>query len=458
MNKYLKYITPLVFLLSLTSIFMVKSIPTSKIWKEYTVLYVPAQTNEAEVLQVLDSADIKDVVALSRQYLPVSLPEKSVEISMFKINRENPAFSYYINRNSYFFDKTNSYKLFYIPVNYKSKIYDAVSLLNAKGISSGIDSASSYPWIISLIALVLVIMLCLFSKNKVLFFISALIPVIYLVSNPFYPLALANILVIITVFFISNVWRRKGWFTYLLNKYSVPAMLAIAVFCSFTISIKSGFMFLVQLISIGSFIYSYSEIESLIRNRKSFSPVYIKSAHMVSIYARKTNIVLPVTIAVGLILTGVFFLSSNQNTGTHFSKILLPSPVSSKTEELPQFEDFYRWIWNIKTYPYRSLNTAQEDHIVEYPRYKNENGIITESRTIMAYNQNFKNNTFDEIDDLQFDAIEKVIKSEGQDSNFGYAASKSYSTNLLSIIMMILCLFVLLFMYFSTIIRKDSKR
>lgn len=179
---------------------------------------------------------------------------------------------------------------------------------------------------------------------------------------------------------------------------------------------------------------------------------------MVSIYARKTNIVLPVTIAVGLILTGVFFLSSNQNTGAHFSKILLPSPVSSKTEELPQFEDFYRWIWNVKTYPYRSLNTAQEDHIVEYPRYKNENGIITESRTIMAYNQNFKDNTFDEIDDLQFDAIEKVIKSEGQDSNFGYAASKSYSTNLLSIIMMILCLFVLLFMYFSTIIRKDSKR
>lgn len=458
MNKYLKFITPIVFLLSLICIFLVKSIPTSKIWKEYTVLYVPAQTSDLKVLKAAESAGIKDVVALSGQYLPISLPENSVELSMFSINRNNPEYSYYISRNAFFFDKSNNYKLFYIPVEFKSKVYDLISILNTENIQSGIDSASSYPWMIALITLVLVIMLCLFSKNKVLFTVSALIPVIYLVSNPFYPLAIANILVILTLFFISNLWRRKGWFFYLINKYSVPAMLIFALICSFSISIKSGFMFIVQLISIASFIYSYREIEEYIRNRKVFTPVYIKSAHMTSMYAKKTNIVLPVCIAVSLLLTGVFFLSSNQTTGSRFSKMILPSPVNNKADELPQLEDYYNWIWKVKTYPFKSLNTNQEEYLVEYPRYKDENGVIRESKNLMAYNQNFKENVFTEIDDLQFNAIEKVMKSEGQNAVFGFSAAKSYNINLFSIIMMLICVFVLLFMYFFIIIGKESKR
>ena len=179
---------------------------------------------------------------------------------------------------------------------------------------------------------------------------------------------------------------------------------------------------------------------------------------MVSMYAKKKNLVLSVSVVIGIIFIGIFFLSSSQSTKARFNKMLLPSPVNYKADELPQLEDYYKWNWHIKTFAYRSLNTLQDEYIVEYPRYNNENGIITETKNIMIYNQSFKDNPFNEIDELSFDAIEKVIKSEGQNTSFGYSIAKSYNTNLLSIIMMILCLFVLLFMYFSTIISKDSKK
>ena len=74
----------------------------------------------------------------------------------------------------------------------------------------------------------------------------------------------------------------------------------------------------------------------------------------------------------------------------------------------------------------------------------------------MVYNQNFKDNVYSEIDTLPFNSIEKVIKSEGKDVITGYASTSSYSANLFSVIMMIICFFVLLFIYFYTIIKKEN--
>lgn len=456
MSKYLKIISPLVFILSLLSLFVFKTVPTLKIWKEYSVLYTPASSNDSEVLSVIHTCGIEDEISLSGQYLPVTLPENSVEISMFKLNRETPEYNYYVRRNAYFFDKSNNYRLYYIPAVYKSNIYDCINILNSKGIPAGIDATSSFPWAIPIITVIFIALLSIFSKNKLLYITSSLISVPYLISNPFYTSALSCTLIILSIFFLTNIWKRKGFLLYLVNRLSIPAMFFIALLCSFSTSVKAGIFFIITLISMGSYILTYSILEDVLRSRRSFNPVFILSAKSKSIYAKKINFVMPAAIISSILFIGVFFLTSSQTVNSHLSKLLLPSANGVEEESLPQLEDYYSWIWNIKTFPYKSLNNNTADYIVEFPRYTDDNGFITESRNIMVYNQNFKDNVYSEIDTLPFNSIEKVIKSEGKDVVTGYASTSSYSANLFSVIMMIICFFVLLFIYFYTIIKKEN--
>lgn len=467
MNKYLKIAAPFVFLISLFFIITIKSIPTGKLWKEYTVLYLPAQADDAIVSQAITAAGIKNAVSLSGQYLPVTFKADSIEIAMFKVNRDLEDYNYYKKRNLYFFDKSQTYRLYYIPSEYKNNIPDCISILSANNIAAQTDSSSEYPFIIPLIAVILIGILAVFSKNRGVFIFSSLISLFYLLSNPFYAAALANILIILCIFFFSNVWRRKGNIAYLLNNYAIPGMVMIAIIATFSISIKSGCLFLVELLSIFALLITYSQVENYLRAKKSFNPVYIKSAKMVSIYAKKSNIVMISSIVASIILLAGFLLTSSPSVNTKFSKVLLPanSPAESlagageKTEELPLLEDYYQWIWNIQTYPYKSLNKVDsENYFVEYPHYTENAGFISESKTLLAYNQNFKENVYSQIDDLSFNAIEKVLKSEGPDFKGNYVSANIYNTSLFTIIMSLICVFVLLFIYFSIIMKKGIKR
>ena len=76
----------------------------------------------------------------------------------------------------------------------------------------------------------------------------------------------------------------------------------------------------------------------------------------------------------------------------------------------------------------------------------------------MAYNQSFKDLTFEGISDLPDNTIEKVLKSEGKDFKGGYSVTNAYTADLFGIIMCLICVFILLFIYISTIIRKGIKR
>lgn len=459
MNKSIKLLSPFVIILSLFLIICFKSIPNSKLWKEYSVLYTNVECNEQIVINELKAAGIGDYVALSEQYLPLNLSANSIEISMLKLNKNNEDFNYYIKRNNFFFDKSNKYKLYYIPVSEKSKLNDCLGKLNAQKITCGVDSASSYPWLLPVICLLLIIMLSLFSKNKYVFICSAIPCFVYVYSNPFYPIAVSTCLVLLCLFFISNLWRRKDAFIFLLTNYAVPAMLAISLICSFSSTVKSGFIFFIELISIASILFTYFFVEEFIRSRRSFIPVYIKPAKMISIFANKTKSILLLIIASVFIVIAIFILSNATSVNSHFSKLLLPSDSSISSDNLPQLNDYYKWNWNVKTYPYRSLNKDSEENTIQFPRYvENDEGLLTEEISTLEYNQDFKDSVYNEIDNLQFNSIEKVIKSEGKSFNAGYSSTSNYHTNLFGIIMMFICLFILLFIYISIIIKKENKK
>lgn len=459
MSKLLKYISPVAFLISIFLIIQFKAIPNGKLWDNYSVLYVPVETDDDIIISALKGNGIQEYIALSEQYLPINLSQNSIEIAMFKLNLTNDGSEYHQRRNNYFFDKSNQYRLYYIPVSFKEKLNDTVSYLNHQKIQCGMDSTSSYPWIIPLIGLVLTLLLSMFSKNKFVFLAGSISPVIFLYCNPFYPVALSLSLILLVVFFISNLWNRAGLINRLINTFSVPTMLFISILCGFSANYKTGLLIFIELVSILSVLFFYYSIEAYFRSKKSFIPVLIKPAKMINVFAKKAGTSMTIVLSSALIFIALFFLTANENINSHLAKLLLPANAEIQDENLPQLEDYYKWAWDIKTTPYKSLNREEKENFIEYPKYvEDSNGLIRETKVVMAYNQNFKENTFNDIEKLPFNSIEKVIMSEGIRFNGGYKSSSDYHNNLFGIIMMFICFFILLFLYISIIIRRGNKK
>ncbi len=455
MTKYIKICCPFVFLISLILILVFKTLPSGKLWKDYSVISVPSATNDSVVSAAIDKAGIKDYVSLSGQYLPLSIAENSIETSMLRLNYNNPEYSYLNKRNAMFFDKSNSYRLYYIPVKYSAEISSLVRILENQGIECIKDSSANYPWLLPFIAILLAGMLFLFVKNKLPFLCGAIITLVFLYSNPFYPVATACCLCLLCLFYTANVWRRKDALSCLLSRHSGPAMLAVALICTFSCSIASGFLFIAAVLGSAASLALCWYAEDFIRNRKPFVPVYIRSAKRVSMFAGKAFISMSIVTGTVLLFILLIFLTSSSSIKSSSKKLLFPGSSTTADAALPQFEEYFRWSWNVKTYPYRSLNSSQDsDNELIFSTFveNSETGIIFETVNKMKYDASFKKEIYDGIDKLQFEAVEKVMKSEGEDFCGGYTASSSYQINLFGIIMCFICFFILLFIYFSIII------
>ncbi len=458
MNKYIKIASPLVLLLSLLLIYSVRSVPKGQLWKDYSVLYVDKNIDNQKVMQALNDCQIKNVVSFYSQYLPISISENSVEYSMLRINYSNPDFNYLSKRNSFFFDKAEAYRLYYVPTVYKTKLSDCIHILSSQGIVCGTDANSSYPIIIPIVILILCGALFLFVKNKMPFVAGIIVPVFYLFCNPFYPVALASCLIILCIFIISNLWKRKKIVQKIKSNLIILIMPLISLVSAFSASPLCGLLYIVSLLGTAAAVFTFYILEDFFRNKKSFVPVYIRSAKRVSIFAGKAFISMTSITASAVLLIAVLFLTSSDSFQTKVSKLLLPASSTIKNENLPQFEDYYHWVWNVKTYPYKSINASDKTakDTVTFPQYVEnaQTGIIEVQNAVLTYDKAFCNSVLDDIENLKFDSLEKVMKSEGSDFVAGYSSTNSNQINLFGIIMSFICLFILLFIYFSIIIRK----
>lgn len=465
MNKYIKFSAPFVFLISLILILAFKTLPSGKLWKEYSVICVPSNTSDSIVISALTKAGIENYVSLSGQYLPINLSDNSIELSLLRLNLTNNENTYINKRNAMFFDKSQAYRLYYIPEKYGQEITYLIKNLENQGIECRKDSSANYPWLLPFITLLLAIMLFLFVKNKPVYITGSVMPLLYLYCNPFYPAATATCLSLLCIFFTSNVWKRKGALSSLLSRHSAPVLLAIALISSFSISLFAGLLFISAIAATIALLISFSCLEDFIRNRKPFVPVYIRSAKRVSLFAGKAFISMSlVTASVSLLIILIFITSSTSiKSSASNSKLLFPGSTAFSDSSLPQFEEYYKWNWEVKTAPYKSLNSTSSDekeNTVTFSSFvENENtGIISEKKNILKYDDSFKKQVYEEIDSLQFDSVEKIMKSEGENFNGGYTAASSYQITLFGIIMCFICLFILLFIYFSIIIRKGINK
>ena len=113
MKKYLPYISLCFIILSLVFLFLFRQTPKGELWKGYSVLYVPENTDDGFIKDTLHQFDIIDFTCLSEQYVPTLFKNDSAEISLLKFNSN--AAEYLNKRVNYFFDKSHSYKLITFP-------------------------------------------------------------------------------------------------------------------------------------------------------------------------------------------------------------------------------------------------------------------------------------------------------------------------------------------------------
>lgn len=458
MKRYLKFAALFISILSLFILFIFKTIPTGKLWNGFNVLYVPTETSEEMMIDAFSQSEILEHYELSNQYIPLTFKNFSPEISMLKLNFSNEDFSYLSKRQLYFFDKSGNYKLYYIPTKFKNNLNDCVKILSKRGVKIGVDNSSSYPVFIPIVMFLLFLLLLIFSKKKNVFFIGGIFLISFVICNPFYSCAVSVCLIFLILFFVSNIWKRKDFIIYLFSKPFVPVVLFFSILGSFSTSLKTGFMFLIAVFGIFNSLYVFTIFEDFIIQKRSFIPVKIRSAKRISIYAKKQNQTLISCMIVVFFLIFISIFSNSSVSDSKFAKILLPSS-NAYSQELVSLDDYYNFAWNVSSAPYKSLNDKnQNSNFYQYPCYEEVDGKIVETMQIRSFNESFKNQIFDEIDLLNFNSIEKILKSQGENVKTGYLSTSSYHIGFFGIIVMIISLLILLFIYISSIITKGAKR
>lgn len=461
MKKYLIILSSFVILLVITLLFLFKNIPSGKIWSEYTVLYTEISNSDELITSKIQEAGIKEFAGINNQKIPIKLTYNSVEHALFKLNLSNNKYHYLNNRNNYFFDHSGQYRLYYIPTIYDSEIKECIKMLKKENITVGIDNSYSYSYLLPVIVLILFIILIFSSKNKLFCFLPYIILFIFLINNPFFSCGVSVSILSFVIFIISNIWQRKGSFNILIKNKILYILTILSFITSFSAHYLCGILFLISILALISIIYLYLQINSFFKKRKEFVFSLIKPAKMISALGKNNKRVLLSIISCISAIIIYFFISSTSMINIKSSKINLPSNSNEKNDKLPTLEEYYKFNWQVFTQPYISLNDNNinySENQVTYPRYKIENGIISEYYNTITYNEDFQNTLNAQIDELDYLSIEKIIKSEGNEFIGGYSNNNSYRVSTFSIFSMFICLFMLLFIYFSAIIRKGGKK
>ena len=460
----LKKIIPIPALVLITVLTIsFRYIPKGSNWNGYNIIYIQKDVAPQKVKEIFTSAGILEYVSLDNQRIPIMLTKNSPEETMLRLNINEEENRYLYLRQNYFFDSKGEYQLFYIPQLYENHIAQALSILKQNNLSAGADTALPYLWLLPVIVIVLAIILAIFAKNKLMFIVSSIIPCIYICCNAFYSSAIAVIILLLCIFVFSNMWKRKGALEKIIRNYFLIAGLAVSVIAAFSTALLPGLFYLLTLagtICAGAFAV---QLKAFSLRKTDYSPVLIRSAAKIPVYGNKSKIIMPIILASSVIVIAYFSLNSLHLTGIKSdSKVLLPGKISQQEtdSQLPDFEAFSRWNWNVLTSPYKSLNTqtSGEENSVMYPRYTVEDGVIVRSNQTMYYDNSFKSRIYDGIDQLDFVSIESVLKLQGKDFTAGYTTSDSYNISIFSIIMMITGFFVLLFIYFSAMIGKGGRK
>ncbi len=448
----------IVIIISVLGIFFAREIPSAPLWKDYITVYFSSDIDQNAVIDSFNKNNIKNYIYSENQYLPLLERKNSIQNTFYNILKNSTNDDYSKERYAYFFDKENKYKVCYCPAKYEKELNSCVKELNKENISIGLDNNVKYPFLIPLSFLVAFIFLFMLSKNRKVFTVGMIFPLLFIFCNSFYSSVLSILCISLLIFILSNIWKRDGFIQCIYKNVLFDIILTLSLLLSFSYSIKTGFIFILSIIGTFSMIYLYSELEEKILHSYSFQPIYIKPASKISKYAGKEQLVLTGVIGFFILVSLASFVFSS-NIQLNNSSVLLPSAQANE-KELPSLQDYSKWRWNIDTFPYKSLNqNAYSENEIVFTEYEENNGKIITKNNIFKYDDNYQKDVLNDIELLPFDAIEKMLIIQNTTSTPGYSqANKAKSQINIFYIVLMLCTFISLLIIYISFVKIGSNK
>ncbi len=440
-----------VILLTILSLIFLRSLPVTKIWNSYSVVYVDKILDEGEVLSFFEKEGIQNVVSFSNQKIPV-------------VNEMTPVIpqtegSYLFSRLKYFSDKSFKYNLFYVPQIYEGSASKAVNKISSqRKVSAGMDGKKQFPWAAFCISCAVYFVFFALSGNKTAFALSGIFPLFMTLSLPFYPVAAAVILFLLAFYLAQRIWGRKGFILFTLKNFYFDALCIFGFLMLFLFSWRSALLSVFCVASSLCLLYFLACFENYCDSKNAFSYVKIFSAKQMPIMYRQKAFVCAFTAVPLLVCVVLFFVSARFSNSKNSRSVSLPGPVEntakfSQSDLLPTIDDFYKWDFYVESFPYRQLNNFEteekvsEEEKILINRFKNtEKGIEVFDEEIMIFDDSFKSSADKKIDELSNDSIEKFLRKQGRNLTVAYTSnfsSHSASQNdVLSSVLLIAALLV----------------
>lgn len=443
-------------------LYFTRSTPVSKIWKSYQVLYAENSVEEEKILSVLEENGCKGVITFSQQrqplfsiYTPVELKQDSSE--------------YLTERLKYFTDKDHQFRLYYIPEEYNSDAEKALTQIQKEyTLKAGLDGKSNYLWILPILSVIFYLLFGIASKNKKLFLAMGLFPVLFVFSKPFFADAAAVIMFMQSLFFIEKYWNRKKAARVISTSFYTFVSVVSTVAVIFIFSWKDGLVFLAVIAAVASCFVIVTSLRKSHDKKLPFDFKYILPADLIPAVTKDASKYFILAAAGLAVMVFLFFFQGRFSSGATYRGLVLPSPMEKELpemqdeeepEKLPVIENYYEWVWDTVTFPYRNLNKKNQkrkplekgDQIIIDEFTEKENSLVKEEKVIYEFNEEFVEKIDRNIEKLNYPAIEKLMKEQGEDYSVIYSASSSgeaQDNNSLSFVLIILCLFVTILMYF----------
>ncbi len=442
----------LVLLASVIVMSVLRIVPVSKIWSQYSVLYVPSQTDEGEVLSCLQKNGCTNVISLSSQTVP--FVSSITPVQSYGTN-------YITERKKYFTDETLSYSLFYIPQSQEKQLAVALKeLQNERGITAGVDGSLQFPFLVPVICALVYIVLALFAKNHLVFLTAGFAPLLVTLCAPFYPAAAAVILFLTAVFLSERVWHRKGSLVAVLRCPYVDLLLLASLLVTAFLSPRVLLIFALSILASVCALFLLNQIQIYVDSRHAFNFEPIFSASQIPLMVRRRAfIVCLVSVPIAVLLLS-FLLSAKFLPASSIQSVSIPTPVSDsevgeEKDFLPDMSDYFAWAWQTITFPYKNLNKAsysapEENESVSIPRYvETDSGVKKTYETLFTFDGSFRKELIDGIMQSEVPSVEKLLLSEGEGVHVGYRtkAQAKTSTDSVSLVLILAAMVIPLLLY-----------
>lgn len=420
----------LIAFVSLVLLVLFRTVPVSRLWKGYRIFYVYSnELSESDISYILEKNGVENFIYQGNQRYPVVSAVSPVQ-------PQNPD-SYIYARNAFFTDKTHSARVFYIPDSeMKNLEKSVVEISSFQSTICGTDGKSAFPWISPVVSLVFAIFLLYFSSEKKLFAFSAFFPVLLSFCRPLYTVAASAIFLLYSFYLLQKIWQRRNFKkTFLNSPYALTFAFSPFLILIFSSIVNAAFYALTLLAS-ASCVKIYRAIEIQKESKSDFKPVMIASSRMIPMIGRTGIRLMGFMTVVLLLLSLCFAFLGKVSSAAASSQVpSLPSPVAESDSSIPNLDDFFVWSWNTVTFPYKKLSstlkTPDEGEQVLLPDYLEnaENGLITENFSKMyVYDEKFRNSLQEQVENLDYPALEKMMIGQEKNSSYGYSKEKKSSS------------------------------